>query len=707
MRLFLLVSFSLSALAGEITPAQTSELLGAAPPLDNVVPALEFPDHMTRDRAAVAWPFPIVVPAFEEHVRGETISNPNDKSVAWMSISNDGQLRARNGVDGEGRLPGYFYTSAMGWQALDEDSDPQDISNRGYSHSVIMSVSIADVTWLSNPDGGLASVEEDGNLTPHTKYGVDGPLSTTITGLAGDSKGTLWVGTPIGLSKRASDGTWTSIRGREGLPYEDITCLAVDNKDRIWMGTSMGVIHYRPYETGRQWFYRQGKRYLPDDKVTAIAVSPDGTKVYAATPAGIGMINVVTTTLFERAQTIEKRIDERHRRYGLVAECILNDPLNPTTHHIDDNDNDGLWTAYHVAAMSLAYGATKDEAAKASAKESMHALYMLQNASGVPGLVARSVLPPEQGALRDADKPEDKRQWRKTPDGTMYWKSDTSSDEIDGHFLAFYAYYEHVARHDAEEKKLCIEQCTKLIDYLVDNNYQLIDWNGERTRWGFWNPESLNGDPRDFAEHGLNALQMLSFLRTSYHVTGDGKYMKHYKKLIMDHHYLSNTLLSKKEWPDENNHSDDQLGYAAWYPILQLETDAVIRRALTQGVRRHYRIVYPEKPSFYAFVTATVDPNHVDITGAIENLIEIPTDRRVWEQKNSHRADVEQLWRSNRFGKPALTRVVPADERVFQKWNGDPYTPDDGGDGRVEDDGAAFLLPYWMARYHGFITESQ
>jgi hypothetical protein len=199
---------------------------------------------------------------------------------------------------------------------------------------------------------------------------------------------------------------------------------------------------------------------------------------------------------------------------------------------------------------------------------------------------------------------------------------------------------------------------------------------------------------------------MLSFLRTSYYVTGDNKYMKHYKKLIMDHHYLSNTLLSKKEWPDENNHSDDQLGYVAWYPILQLETDPVIRRALTQGVRRHYRIVYPEKPSLYAFATATVDPNQVDISGAIENLIEIPTDRRVWEQKNSQRADVEELWRPNRFGKPVLTRVVPADERVFQKWNGDPYTPDDGGDGRVEDDGAAFLLPYWMARYHGFIAES-
>ena len=77
----------------------------------------------------------------------------------------------------------------------------------------------------------------------------------------------------------------------------------------------------------------------------------------------------------------------------------------------------------------------------------------------------------------------------------------------------------------------------------------------------------------------------------------------------------------------------------------------------------------------------------------------------MWPQENSQRADVSFSELPNRFGKRVLTRVVPADERAFQKWNGDPYSPDGGHDGRVEDDGAAYLLPYWMGRFHGFITE--
>ena len=325
-----------------------------------------------------------------------------------------------------------------------------------------------------------------------------------------------------------------------------------------------------------------------------------------------------------------------------MAECNLNDAEQPTAHTIGDNDNDGLWTAYHVAAMSLCFGATQDPAAKASARESMHALYMLQDASGTPGLVARSVVTREEGQQKDA-------QWRPTPDGKMYWKSDTSSDEIDGHYLAFYTYWEHMAKHDDAERDRCMEQVREVTDYLLDHNYQLIDWTGKRTRWGFWNPENLNDDPEHFLECGLNSLQMLSFLRVAHHITGDEKYLAHYKKLIVEHHYLSNVLLQKKLFPDENNHSDDQLGFVAWYPILQLEQDPTLRAALHAAVRRHYVVVQPERSSFYNFTYATIDPDHADIEAGIQNLCEIPTDRRTWRMENSHRADVVFDMRIDRF----------------------------------------------------------
>jgi hypothetical protein len=44
-----------------------------------------------------------------------------------------------------------------------------------------------------------------------------------------------------------------------------------------------------------------------------------------------------------------------------------------------------------------------------------------------------------------------------------------------------------------------------------------------------------------------------------------------------------------------------------------------------------------------------------------------------------------------------------AKERFVEYWNHDPWQLNTGGDGRRLADGAAYLLPYYMGLYHGFI----
>jgi hypothetical protein len=561
---------------------------------------------------------------------------------------------------------------------------------------------LGGLRWVAT-DNGLYFGEPGAEMKRHDHYGVDGPLATKVTALAAGRNGNLWVGTPLGLSMRDTEGNWYAIRGRQGLPYEDITAIAVDPDDNLWIGTSRGVIHYRPNDRGRQWFYRAGPRYLPHDEVESLALSSDSRSIYVTTPAGVSTINVVTKTLRQKADNLEALIEKRHRRRGLVAACEFEGPEEVSRFTVPAGPNDGLWTAYHVTALSLAYATTQDAAHKESARTGMHALYMLQNASGIPGLPARSVLPVEDVEKKRKKKNEE---WHPSPEGELYWRGDTSSDEYCGHYMAFYTYWEHIARHDPAERELLIYQVRQMTDYLLKNNYQLIDVDGERTVWGFWNPEILNEDPWHYLENGLNALQITSFLKVTHHITGDQKYQEHYLKLMQEHDYLSNILTTKKLFPDESNHSDDQLGFCAWYPILQLEQDPKIRMKLHQGVRRHWLAEEPERPSFFTFVYATIDPNHADIDGAIQNLMEIPEDRRNWRMENSHRTDVSFDPRSNRFDRPMLRECLPADERNFEKWNNDPFEPDGGDvDGLIEESGATYLLPYWMGRYHGLFSE--
>jgi hypothetical protein len=77
--------------------------------------------------------------------------------------------------------------------------------------------------------------------------------------------------------------------------------------------------------------------------------------------------------------------------------------------------------------------------------------------------------------------------WPKTADGKWYWKSDTSSDELDGHYFFYPLYYELVAE-TAEEKARVTEVIRSLTDHLVANGFRMIDHDGTPTRWAIYDP---------------------------------------------------------------------------------------------------------------------------------------------------------------------------------------------------------------------------
>ena len=77
-----------------------------------------------------------------------------------------------------------------------------------------------------------------------------------------------------------------------------------------------------------------------------------------------------------------------------------------------------------------------------------------------------------------------------------------------------------------------------------------------------------------------------------------------------------------------------------------------------------------------------------------------------WTVENSKRADLKMEGSVDRFGGAEASTLLPPDERPVMKWNSNPFRVDGGNQGASEDDGATFLLPYWMGRFHGFLTEA-
>lgn len=565
--------------------------------------------------------------------------------------------------------------------------------------------------------------------------------------VARDSDGHLWFGVQAGVARQTAEG-WQFFEGKDGLPYTNFTCAAAGPHGDVWFGTEMGVVRW----SNGGWHYRQGLRWLPDDNIRAITVDADG-GAWVLTAKGVGRIHFQLMTLREKAEYYEKDLELiRRTPFGYTSEVSVKTPGDKSeiTHH--DSDNDGLWTSMYGAGVAFAYGATKDPIYKERAKGAFEALRFLQKVtqggehSPPHGYVARTILPisgpnPNDGRIeRDIEEAKTdalwkvyENRWPVSADGEWYWKSDTSSDELDGHYFFYPAYYDLCA--DTEEEKERVREVVRdLTDHLVKHNFQLIDHDGKVTRWSVYDPDSLNHSEAWWIERGLKSLSLLSYLAVAEHITGDAKYGEEAEKLIKEHAYHTNAMIAKVQFgPGSSNQSDDEMAVMCYYNLIKYTKNETLRDFMRYGFYQTYALEEPERNPFFNFAYAAfgrgatlnniwgsfpIDPQPDWLKDSMDTLLGFPLDRFDWASQNSHRLDVvplpwqqggKDLYEPIPEGRGYLVsgKTLPVENRFFNHWNTDPWNLDYGGNGRGLGSGTVFLLPYYMGLYHGFIEETE
>ncbi len=513
----------------------------------------------------------------------------------------------------------------------------------------------------------------------------------SVTAIALASNGAFWVGTDRGLVL-VSGCHRMLFDGADGLPCTDVTSLFAASDGALWVGTGQGLACLRNGEF--RWY--AGQRWLPDNRVTALGDDGESSP-RVETPGGAIRVAGCPMTLEQKCAHYDRITQERHNRGGFIAPCRM-EPPDPNGQFVyEANENDGLWTSLYIAAQCLRYAATGDPAARGLARQSMAALLDLCRVTGLPGYPARAMVRAGERVVRA----EPAANWRTSPTmaGAEYL-TDTSSDEIVGHYLAWYLFHELVADH--EERERVSETCRAVTSHILDNGNMLVDAEGRRTSWGVWNPDLLNGDPRWAADRGLNSLEILSHLRVAIALCGESRFEAAYCDLIERHGYALNTIRQKVLPPEaDDNHSDDQLASLSYYLLLSLEPEPALRSLYRSGLRRSWEILRPQGSPLHNFVYGAVTGEPCDAEAAIRALEEAPWDLRDWTMVNSAREDVRVAQQPGRFGE--LQGVVPlsARERRVARWNRNPYALDGGANGAVEEDGGAWLFAYWLSRRHG------
>lgn len=567
----------------------------------------------------------------------------------------------------------------------------------------------------------------------------------SIRGVVFAPDGRLAFASRAGVGIRQPVGTWRFLEAKDGLPWNDFTCMAAGPEGTIWFGTTKGLIRLQAGE----WHYRQGPRWLPDDHVNAIAVDDDG-NVWVSTPGGVGAIRFQPMTLAEKAAYYENEIDRWIRRtpLGYTAEAYLHTAGERASADPQDSDNDGLWTAMYGAAECFAFAATGRIEALNRARGVFEALSFLQEVTqggehAPPvGFVARTILPtsgpdPNRGRLerdRRHQQTADRLwkvyepRWPKSASGKWYWKGDTSSDELDGHYFFYGLYYDLCAEDEAEKGRVR-NVVAALTDHLLEHGLTLVDHDGRPTRWSVFAPQSLNRDPDWWVERGLNSLSVMSYLAVAAHVTGQNRYREACDQLVEQHGYAQNAMYPKvQNGPGSGNQSDDEMAFMCFYNLLRYTHNPELKTQMRTAFYRYWINESPERNPFFNFAYAAINQEqegrnpfgpyslspwtgwHSD---AMKTLYGFPLDRVNWPHQNSHRLDLIPLGphAAQDFVEPdpvprghlADGKVLPIENRHFNHWNTDPWRLDYSGDGHVLGSGTVFLLPYYMGIYHSFI----
>jgi len=647
------------------------------------------------------------------------------------------------------------------WTAVPEEEHDAVIEIVQPKDSVVVGDGRTLHDIADNPEGGFAAGSAGGLFTgergadflllqPKTVTDSVGRIwgAGDVRGVAYDAHGELWFCSPAGIVRQQGEN-WVFYEGKDGVPYKDFTCAAAGPDGAVWFGTTMGAIRWN----GADFEYYEGPRYLPDNHVRDIAVD-DGGNAWVATSEGLGFIEMRPMTLAEKAAFYEEEMELIKRTpFGYVSEVNLPAPgdRTPETIIYTDSDNDGLWTAMYGAGQCFAYGATGDPVFKERADQAFEALRFLQTVTqggshpAPPGFVARTILPtdgpdPNEGRMeRDARRQEEgdklwkvyEPRWPISEDGEWYWKSDTSSDELDGHYFFFPLYYDLVAETE-EEKEAAREVIRGITDHLIEHGYNFVDHTGTVTRWGVYSPEGLNADPDWWIERGLKSLSMLSYLVAAHHMTGDDKYLEHYNTLVHEHHFAFNAMNSKVSLGvASSNQSDDEMGFMMFYNLIKYMPRDEHFNMLRYAFYSRYIQEEPERNPFFNFCYAAFgqDATYTNPWGehdiriwptwleeSVDTLQRLPLDRVNWPHRNSHRADIAFLTRHTAVDPPeqmpdppqrgyrvTTGQVIPYENQHFNHWNTDPWRLDYGGNGQQLASGTVFLLPYYMGLYHGFI----
>ncbi len=361
-------------------------------------------------------------------------------------------------------------------------------------------------------------------------------------------------------------------------------------------------------------------------------------------------------------------------------------------------------TGIYLGMLSMQYAVSKDPKLRSKASDALEALNLLCTISGIRGLLVRAATPLNMPF-------DDDGLWRISKDRKYRWRGDVSSDQMDAVFYGYMLAYDLVA-NDAQQKVIA-GNIADMVDYLLQNDRRIIGFDGKPTKWGNYYPQ--------YVQHreNMNALLLLQHLKVAHHITADERFAKAYRQIAIDEGYAEIALTARNtRLPKLVNYSDDLLLALAYFTLLRLEQDPLLRDMYMDSFKRAWQGVNGlpgmkhQLNPYYNFMGAMFLGDNELIEAGLESLRVFPLDMK-WNHNTIARYQIAFGFKFNPAQispLPKAGHAMPLDRRKKQwsAWVHNPYKSGERSkDHDMEFTGLDYLMAYWLGRWKGYIKPSQ
>ncbi len=380
------------------------------------------------------------------------------------------------------------------------------------------------------------------------------------------------------------------------------------------------------------------------------------------------------------ALAIHRNIQARHLPFSTILDPFL-DENDYATGYTRCGDS-ALWTGHYLAAEAFRYKVTRSDEALDNARRAVLALQYLMNVTGRK-LLSRCAVPVDSPYAAGIIQEEANNGVfvNNYYGNDFYWIGNTSRDQYVGVFWGLGVANELI--DNAEIRALCADVVTRLLDGLLESDWTIVMPDG-----------------RPVTTFSIRPDQKLSLLLVGQRVNPN-RFRGEYSR-VKGQAPTVPVPIGVDALDDRSSYFKFNLDALTMYNLLSYEGGALYRFWYNRAYDILHDVVKDHQNAHFNMIDRVLHGPDAKRDAETRQLLQDWLRR----QRRDRIVDLRGLYPS--CGDPnEACQPVPVAERPPTDflWQRNPFQLLGGLYGTIEGAGIDYILPYWMARYYGVISD--